>query len=189
MILGHWSLVIGHWSLVIGHWSLVICHWSLVIVPWSLVPGHLSLVIGPWSLVISPWSLVPGPWSLVIGRWLLVIGQELASFPGAEEGEKVRLVHTAHARNYSKGYMAELRACTNMTSTVHLNSINRHNKISQLFFLGCCKHRCYMFCLVLNVWEAMVGIDLPKWALSSHPLRLGTRLVKNTLFALSPTCA
>ena len=40
----------------------------------------------------------------------------LASFPDAEEGEeKEHLVHTAHARNYSKGHVVELGVCTNMT--------------------------------------------------------------------------
>ena len=54
----------------------------------------------------------------------------LASFPGAEEGEEKSDWYTlfAHARNYSKGHVVEVGACTNRRSTVHVNSINRHKK-------------------------------------------------------------
>jgi len=41
----------------------------------------------------------------------------------------------AHARIYSKGHMAELGACTNMTLN-DVNSINHHKKLPQLLFLG-----------------------------------------------------
>ena len=52
-----------------------------------------------------------------------------------------------------------------MKSSLMLNSINRHEKLSQLLFLGRYKHRCYMLCLSgtkRKVWEAVVEMDLPK---------------------------
>ena len=41
----------------------------------------------------------------------------LASFPGVEEGRRKSAWYTlfAHSRNYSKGCVAELGVCTNMT--------------------------------------------------------------------------
>ena len=87
----------------------------------------------------------------------------LASFQGADERKKKELVPRhgggggerppgthcfAHVCNYSRGHVAELEACTNMTINSSRNSINCH----QLLFLGCYKHRCYMLCLVLYCW-------------------------------------
>ena len=55
-------------------------------------------------------------------------GGMIASFPGAEEGERESAWYTlfAHAHNYSKSHVVELGACTNMT----INGSYEQHKLS-----------------------------------------------------------
>ena len=65
---------------------------------------------------------------------------------GGGGGESAWYTLFAHAHNYSKGHMAEL-GCVRLT--VHVNSINCHQRIFSFCSRGRYKHHNYMLCIVL----------------------------------------
>ena len=96
------------------HLHLILCTWDGVT---TCTPVTVFFPLGVLLCCIFGLSKQLAKSTLLKLSQIPIACSYLASFPGAEEGEE-RAPGThlfAHARNYSKGHVVELGACTNMT--------------------------------------------------------------------------